>query len=188
VGTGPQLFRLPDVRLNVKTYVLIAASVLLFARSGQAQRSIPNQQIDYPAFLKSAHQVEAIRESRRLTERQFLQMMGEPGVVLLDARSAAKFKLRHLKGAVNLSLPDFNATELSRIIPGKDTKVLIYCNNNFINSPVSFPTKVAGASLNISTFVTLSTYGYSNVYELGPLIDVSRSKLPFEGDELSSSP
>jgi len=111
--------------------------------------------------------------------------MAETGVVLLDARSAAKFKLRHLRGAVNLSLPDFTAAELARIIPHKDTRVLIYCNNNFAGSPVSFPSKTAGASLNISTFVTLRTYGYTNVYELGPLIDVKASRLPFEGDELS---
>lgn len=112
-------------------------------------------------------------------------MMAEPGVVLLDARSAAKFKLRHVKGAVNLSLPDFDAAALGKIIPRKDTKVLIYCNNNFEGSPVSFPTKVAGASLNISTFVTLSTYGYTNVYELGPIINIKASKLPYAGDELS---
>ena len=109
--------------------------------------------------------------------------MAEPGVVLLDARSASKFKLRHLKGAVNLSLPDFTAEELNKIIPTKNTKVLIYCNNNFLGSPVSFPLKAPGASLNISTFVNLTTYGYTNVYELGPLVDVKTTKLPFEGTE-----
>ncbi|MDB6039212.1 MAG: sulfurtransferase [Verrucomicrobiales bacterium] len=169
----------------MKTHLLISTSVLVFVQSIQAQGPISNPQIDYRAFLNSAHQVRAIREARRLTEDQFLQMMGETGVVLLDARSAAKFKLRHLRGAVNLSLPDFNAAELGKIIPHKDTKVLIYCNNNFTGSPVSFPSKAAGASLNLSTFVTLSTYGYTNVYELGPLIDVKASKVPFEGEELS---
>jgi hypothetical protein len=113
-------------------------------------------------------------------------MMSETGVVLLDARSAGKFKLRHLRGAVNLSLPDFSAEELDKIIPTKGTKVLIYCNNNFEGSPASFPGKAAGASLNLSTFVNLSTYGYTNVYELGPLLNVKASKLPFEGDEISN--
>ena len=85
---------------------------------------------------------------------------------------------------MNLSLPDFTAAELGKIIPAKATKVLIYCNNNFTGSPISFATKAPAASLNISTFVNLHTYGYTNVYELGPLIDVKASKLPFEGDEV----
>jgi len=41
------------------------------------------------------------------------------------------------------------------------------------------------ASLNISTYVNLATYGYTNVYELGPLTNVKTSKLPFEGEEVS---
>jgi hypothetical protein len=35
--------------------------------------------------------------------------------------------------------------------------------------------------------VTLHTYGYTNVYELGPLLDVKTSRLPFEGEEASKS-
>jgi hypothetical protein len=169
----------------MKTYLIVTASLLLLAQSSYTQTPIPNPEIDYPAFLADARQVNAIRETRRLKEDQFLKMMSEPGAVILDARSAAKFKLRHLRGAVNLSLPDFTAADLSKIIPTKDTRVLIYCNNNFRGSPISFATKAPAASLNISTFVNLHTYGYTNVYELGPLIDVKASKLPFEGDEVA---
>jgi phage shock protein E len=171
---------------NSSTF-LVCAFLMLTAGQSQAQtgqRAVPNPLINYPAFLKDAQEVEAIRAARRLPETQFRQIMSEPGVVLLDARSAPMFKLRHLKGAVNLSLPDFTASSLSRIIPRKDTKVLIYCNNNFLGSRISFPSKNAGASLNISTYVTLHTYGYTNVYELGPLIEVNASTLPFEGDEV----
>src|SRR4029453_11272583 len=105
--------------------------------------------------------------------------------IFLDARSAAKFKLRHLRGAVNLSLPDFTTAELEKIIPSRDTKILIYCNNNFLGSDQAFPSKAPAASLNISTYVNLATYGYHKVYELGTLINVKSSKLPFEGDEVS---
>jgi hypothetical protein len=35
------------------------------------------------------------------------------------------------------------------------------------------------ASLNISTYIALYNYGYRNVYELGPLIELSKSSLPF---------
>lgn len=169
----------------MKLSLAIATALTLFVQTGRAQSPIPNRLIDYPAFLDTARQTQSIRESRRLSEDRFLQMMSGPNVVLLDARSAAKFKLRHLKGAVNLTLPDFTAEDLARIIPAKDSPVLIYCNNNFVGSARAFPSKAPGASLNLSTFVTLTTYGYTNVYELGPLIDVKSSKLPFEGDEVA---
>ena len=174
--------------LHMKKHIILCSTLLLLAQSNQAQlvaRKIPNPLIDYPTFLKIAQQVEPIRESRRLTEPRFLEMMSEPGIVLLDARSTEKYKMRHITGAVNLSLPDFNAADLQKIIPSKGTKVLIYCNNNFTGSPISFTAKSSAASLNISTYVTLHTYGYTNVYELGPLLDVKTSKLPFQGTEVS---
>ena len=34
------------------------------------------------------------------------------------------------------------------------------------------------------TIAALATYGYTNIYELGPLLDVKTTKLPFEGDEV----
>lgn len=147
---------------------------------------IPNRLIDYPGFKQAVDEAEPLREARRLTEEQFLQKMQAPGVVLLDARSAEKFKLRHIRGAVNLSLPDFTADELKKIIPSFDTPVLIYCNNNFEDSLVSFAPKGPSTSLNLATFVTLHAYGYRNVFELGPLLKVRTTKLPFAGQETQS--
>jgi phage shock protein E len=34
--------------------------------------------------------------------------------------------------------------------------------------------------LNLSTYIALYNYGYRNVYELGPLIDIRTSRLAFE--------
>jgi len=61
--------------------------------------------------------------------------------------------------------------------------VLIYCNNNFRGAPESFPVKAVASALNLSTFVSLHAYGYRNVYELAPVLDVSLSKLAFAGTE-----
>ena len=94
------------------------------------------------------------------------------------------YALRHIKGAVNLPFTDFTADSLSRVIPAKDSKVLIYCNNNFLGSPIAFASKTATASLNLSTYTSLISYGYTNVYELGPLLDVKSTVLPFEGTEV----
>jgi len=67
------------------------------------------------------------------------------------------------------------------MIPDKETTILIYCNNNFRGAQSAFPTKLPTASLNISTYISLYSYGYRNIYELGPLIDIRDSKLEFVG-------
>lgn len=142
---------------------------------------IPNRLIDYPGFLEGAKKVGELRMTQRVSEEQFLALRADPKTVVLDARSAEKFAKLHVDGAVNLSLPDITAEELGRIVPTKQTRVLIYCNNNFLNAPGEFPSKVARTSLNIHTFNTLVGYGYTNVHELGPLLDVRTTKIPFAG-------
>jgi len=98
------------------------------------------------------------------------------------------FQRLHIRGAINLSFPDFTAETLARTIPAKTTHVLIYCNNNFHGSPSAFPAKALGAALNISTFVALHTYGYDNVYELGPLLEVATTRLELAGLEAPVRP
>ncbi|MBL8518910.1 MAG: rhodanese-like domain-containing protein [Betaproteobacteria bacterium] len=152
------------------------------------QTPIINDQIDYAGFRKIVAEVETVRESRRLTEEKFAQALAEPGVVLLDARSASMFALRHIKGAVNLPFTDFTAESLARVIPTKTTKVLIYCNNNFTGDSPAFRVKAITASLNLSTYTSLRSYGYTNVHELGPAVDVARTALVFEGADVTPPP
>ena len=108
-------------------------------------------------------------------------MMAEPGTIVLDARSTERYGELHVRGAVNLGFPDITVESLARVLPDKNTRVLIYCNNNFAGAEQPFPAKMASASLNLSTFVSLYDYGYRNVYELGPNVKLEESKLPFEG-------
>lgn len=81
---------------------------------------------------------------------------------------------------MNLSFPDIAVDSLHAAIPDKSARILIYCNNNFRGAEKPFPTKIPVASLNLSTYVALYSYGYRNVYELAPLIDIKTSKLQFE--------
>ncbi len=154
--------------------------VVAMTASAAPPPQIPNAKIDYPAYLKVAAEVEATRRERRLTEEQFIALAAQPGTVVLDARSADKFRLLHIKGAVSLPFTDFTSETLAQVIPSKDTRILIYCNNNFRNNEVAFATKAAPAALNISTYVNLVIYGYRNIYELGPLLDVKSTKLSLE--------
>ena len=179
--------KLPFLLLTIAALApLHAADKIAQGRADDA-RPIPNELIDFPEFLRIASEVEPVRKQRRLTEDQVAAMVAEPGTIVLDARSADKFRLRHIKGAVSLPFTDFTAESLAKVLPEKTTRVLIYCNNNFRGAPVSLATKAAPASLNISTYIALATYGYTNVYELGPLLDVKTTKLAFEGTELSET-
>jgi len=162
----------------MKTPVFLLAA-LLAAPILRAADTIPNPQIDYAAFQKIVQTSAGERESHRLTEDAFLTAMKEPGVVVLDARTASRYDMRHIKGAVNL--PFTAAAPLATVIPGKDTKILIYCNNNFQGDQSAFISKVPSASLNLSTYTSLKSYGYTNIYELGPLLNVNTTKIPFEG-------
>ena len=165
---------------------LSVAALLLLGTLAQANPSQPlrNPLIDYDAFARNVLEVRQLREQRRLTEEEFARIAREPGTVVLDARSERLYRLRHVRGAANLSFPDFTAETLAAIIPTRETRVLIYCNNNFEGAPESMPVKAISSALNVSTFVSLYSYGYRNVYELGPAIDVARSRLEFAGSEV----
>ena len=168
----------------MKTMLCAIAGLVLCGQPmlhSQDKKAITNPKIDYPGFLAGAKEVQSLRGERRVTEAEFLRMMQDPDTVLLDARSAQKYAMLHIQGARNLSLPDVTAEELAKIIPTKSTRVLIYCNNNFDKAPIAFAGKGTTVSLNLYTFNTLHGYGYTNVYELGPFIDITKSKLPFVG-------
>src|SRR5436190_2869203 len=100
------------------------------------------------------------RATRRLSEIEFIGMSRGLHTVVLDARSSEKYRERHVRGAVNLSFPDITVESLRRLIPHTQTRILIYCNNNFVNAEGPFPAKLASASLNLSTYVALYNYGY----------------------------
>jgi len=142
-----------------------------------------NPAIDAVGHVADLEQAFRHRAERRISEEEFLRMSREPGTVVLDARSRERFALLHVEGAVNLPLPDFDAGALARLIPDRDTRILIYCNNNFAGAPVAMPLKAAPASLNLSTYPALWSYGYRNVYELAPFVDIGQTLLPLAGLE-----
>lgn len=157
---------------------VLLSSVAAFVYA-QETKNIVNPAIDMQAYLQVANEAAQHRETHRLTEAEFIAMSREPNTIILDARSAEKYAEFHIKSAVNLSFPDITVDSLAELFPDKNVRILIYCNNNFSNAPKPFPTKRADASLNISTYISLYSYGYKNVYELGPLVEIEKSKLPF---------
>jgi phage shock protein E len=172
----------------------------------------PNPAIDFAGYLKIAQDAATHRQTRRVTEAEFIKMSGEKDTVILDARSKELYDVLHIKGAIHLSFPDIAIESLKKTFPDKNIRILIYCNNNFKEgaaptplftvtpggvvqgaqlaaaAKVAFPSKSAVASLNISTYIALFGYGYKNVYELAPLIDPTTSKLTFEATPKAEKP
>jgi hypothetical protein len=176
-------FQTSEGELVMKTAIIFLVALCLLSVTAIAQKApITNPAIDMAGYLKLASEAAVHRESHRLTEDEFILLSQRPGVIILDARSKEKFDELHMKNAVNLSFPDITIESLDRILPDKNATILIYCNNNFTNAPQPFPTKMPRASLNISTYISLYTYGYRNVYELGPLLDIKATKIEFESN------
>lgn len=169
----------------MKRLFLLTLTILSVVQFGGAQSNpaIVNPAIDMQGYLHISAEAAKYRESRRLTEAEFIQMSREAGAVILDARSQEKYNELHIKDALNLSFPDITVESLKSTLPDKNTRILIYCNNNFVGAEKAFPSKSPTASLNLSTYIALYSYGYRNVYELGPLLNINTTKL-----ELISSP
>ena len=119
-------------------------------------------------------------------------MSKEKGTIILDSRSAAVFKASLIKGAININFSDFTQEKLAKFIPDKNTRILIYCNNNFKVSKgdeasserLQIQLKSAPLALNIPTFINLYGYGYKNVYELSSTLEPKDPRANLVGDAL----
>lgn len=173
---------------------LIIAVLATNVLSGIAQtKNYTPAKVDFDAYEKLVSEVKEHRKSHLVSLESFLKMAKEPNVVIIDTRSDAMYKSKHIKGAVHLNFSDFTQKNLARIIKSKDTKVLIYCNNNLDKDEDNFPTKAyvpasldknekaLTLALNIPTYINLYGYGYKNVYELDELVSVYDQRLKFEG-------
>ena len=162
--------------------LLLAASLvsgLALAAEAAERPQMANPSIDMAGHLRVSDEAARHRQTHRVSEAEFIRMSRQPGTVVLDARSREKYDELHVK-AINLSFPDFTYVSLRTLLPDKRTRILIYCNNNFREVP-AFQAKAITSALNLSTFIALYDYGYREVYELAPLLDVATSKLEFEG-------
>ena len=169
-----------DTDMKTKTlFLLFALAAPVYADEG-------NPQIDYRGFVALTKELEPERSRQRISEEEFLKMAAEDGVVVLDTRSKAKFDMLHIKGAKHLNFSDFTEEAMAKMIPDKNTPILIYCNNNFKSARKAMPMKSAPLALNIPTYINLRGYGYKTVYELKPNLDFHKTKIPFVGSEVEN--
>ena len=144
----------------------------------QTETQTKNPQIDYDGFQSLVGDVREIRKQRLVPLSKFLEMAKEPHTIILDTRSKSAFEKVHWKGAIHLNFSDFTDAKLASVIPNKQTQILIYCNNNFIEQRVdALKLKQTPLALNVPTFVNLHGYGYEHVYELGDVVSVNDSRI-----------
>ena len=153
---------------------------------------------DYQAFKELVNQVEMHRAARMISLEEMNKMASEKNTIILDTRSKAMYDAKHVKGAIHLNFADFTQATLSELIPDRNMRVIIYCNNNFQDDQIYFATKVSipepileaqplgiTMALNIPTYINLYGYGYKNVYELKDLISIFDQSIEFEGTSVA---
>lgn len=165
------------VRNSLICGLLAIATFIGIGLAASAQEAPGSPEIDFAGFMDVSSEVFQLREDRLLSLSAFNQMAEDPDTIILDARSRYAFELGHIEGAVNLPFSDFTDEKLAQVIPSKDTRILIYCNNNFTDDAEPIPLKRISMALNIPTFINLYGYGYENIYELGILTETTNANV-----------
>lgn len=191
----------------MKTFIAAVVLTLVAANAGVAREmNYPKAKVSFDDYKGLVAEVESHRAIRLVDLDTFLNMSKDRGTMILDTRSDLRFDRIHLKGAKHLSFTDFTQDSLRKLIPSPDTKILIYCNNNFEGDQRDFATKQMQPeprpddkvtsqlatkqkpimlALNIPTYINL--YGYHNVYELDELVKVKDPRIAFEGSVVESN-
>ncbi len=140
-----------------------------------------NPAIDMEGYLRVSREAVAHRDTRRVSEEDFTRMSRRAGHRDPGRAQPGEIRRAARQGRDPPELSGHRCREpRESTTPDKPTGILIYCNNNFASAPGPFPAKIARAALNLSTYIALYSYGYRNVYELAPLIDLKASRLEFE--------
>lgn len=188
-------------------FCVITSSYIVFAQQSKNNNQnqnpeYPKAYVDYDDFKNLVSDVDKHRADRLVSLDEFLKMSKNENTIILDTRSDSRYNRKHIKGAVHLDFTDFTQENLLALIPDMNTRILIYCNNNFQDDPIDFASKISSPmtfediddssidqkpimlALNIPTYINLYGYGYRNIYELDELVSISDPRIEFEGTEV----
>ena len=169
-----------DISKKYLTPCLITLSLMGVLLAQEPGEDVPRY-IDFERFDAISAEAREHRSERRITIEEFNAMSKDENTVILDSRSADAFAQIHVQNAININFSDFTEEKLKVVIPNKETRILIYCNNNFESDKSALRPKAPGLALNIPTFINLYGYGYQNVYELRDTLKESDPRVRFEG-------
>ena len=80
--------------------------------------------------------------------------MKENGAIILDVRTIEEYNEKHIEGAILLSQATINEENAKKIIPTKNTTIIVYCRSG---------------ARSYQAGITLKNLGYVNVYDLGSI-------------------
>lgn len=157
----------------MKKITLLAVCFTAFLFPAQAQFGLlfgtKPALVDFKSYDSLMHEVQQHRKTRMLNLDQFLAEAAKPNVVIIDTRSDSMYKAKHVKGAIHLNFADFTQSNLYKLVPDPNTKILIYCNNNFDEGyPLSMV--MNPAFIDPAYFVTKGV-------SVAPMIDLSGLKI-----------
>ncbi|MDY8136676.1 rhodanese-like domain-containing protein [Aquimarina sp. 2201CG5-10] len=167
--------------MKIICYIIILTFIPISMLS--QEKELPKSKVDYNSFLEMSEEVLEYRKSRLIPFDVFLKYINDRNTVILDTRSEAAYKKKHLKGAIHINFSDFTEEKLAEVLPSKTVRILIYCNNNIDGDKINFASKKIPLALNIPTYINLYGYGYKNVYELSSLVHITNEELLMEGTE-----
>lgn len=88
----------------------------------------------------------------QITQTEAKRMMDEQDVIILDVREDYEYDAGHIKGAVLLPLGSISEESAAKVIPDKDSTVLVYCRSGNRSKTAS---------------KALADLGYTEIYEFG---------------------
>ena len=168
----------------------------------------PKANVDFDYFETVSAEAKVHRAARLIDFSTFTNYSKDEKTIILDTRSKRMYDKMHVKGAIHINFSDFTQAYLAEMIPDTNTRILIYCNNNFVQEPLFSETFVTKAytpplntsnqlgissfslqpvntlALNIPTYINLYGYHYRNVYELNELVPSTNPLLELEGTDI----
>lgn len=151
--------------------IWVGVGVFLIAGSAVAYAATPAQtqvqsalsardQETLKVLSPKAYQLEVMRtdyDAHIIDLQKFQALAREPGTVILDLREAEAYQRSHIKGAKHLGA-DAEEKRLAKLVPSKDTTVLLYCTNSLYLTRMISQTQVA--------LPQLLALGYKKTYML----------------------
>lgn len=138
-----------------RKYRIIAISSCIILIIGIILILVLLQNSDPKDETKKEKDTMEIQEYREITADKAKEMMDNQDVVILDVRTEAEYRAKHIKDAVLIPLDQVE--DLAEIeLPEKEKTILVYCRS--------------GQRSRVASQM-LVELGYTNVYEFGGIID-----------------
>lgn len=189
--------------IDLKSHLALIILIFTFNLNAQEEKDYKRSLVNFEDYELIINQVKKVRSDKLINFDQLLEFQKHPHTIILDTRSKDKYEAKHLAGAINLPFTEFTTERLRGLIPKTNTRIIIYCNNNFAGDQKYFASKfftpemqgkktmIKGGSmfspnsitlaLNIPTYLALYGYGYRNIYELNELVNIDDPRVELEG-------